>query len=649
MATKGMTEFMSNGTAFTINDPNNAGEFSSSEAYATGKYVYYQGDMYKFIVNHPAGAWNSAHVKRVYIGDELDERTKAVEEVNRAALQLGEDELMPEWENGAYNDTTGAFISTTERVVTKKFKVYKGNSITAVVPSGFQFKVCKWNASGVFIDTGGWLASGVSYYCNQDLIVSIMATNDSTVSPSSFTGKVYIDSRDYRNMVRMNSVNRQWGYIATNTQLNGITIELKNGLLKLAGEAEATTYWDIISDLNALPYGVAPSESYYVSFDSPFAEDKVYLTIYYNYGSGWVKKHDYLTGLNKITVPANAVGMLVRLYVANGTKFTGTQLINFTISEQPSNRDLMKKINSSGSMAEDYMQMRFLEQRNVGDCTVIKYKDGTVMVIDFGYPDPQGQIIESRWESVVSELEISHIDYAIISHYHSDHTGMLIEGTMDSYIDSNTTFFLPQPFTAAQLEGLAAYDVAASDSVCTTYANAIAKIDAKNCIKVYPTENQEFNIGGSIVRFWNTDHTSYLNRIVAGTLLDYNPCSICNYITMGSVRVAFTGDISNEVMEDYKDSVLPSQIFKVNHHCNGYVAVPRFMNSLMPDLAVTMISKSLVAGYVDVSGQQEWFEDNFVPNVITGVNEKTLSLLVSTGGYVWDTSCRKHIIADDEE
>lgn len=45
--------------------------FSTSTNYTAGQYVTYNGAVYKFTTDHPAGAWNSAHVTATNIGSEL--------------------------------------------------------------------------------------------------------------------------------------------------------------------------------------------------------------------------------------------------------------------------------------------------------------------------------------------------------------------------------------------------------------------------------------------------------------------------------------------------------------------------------------------------------------------------------------------------
>ena len=74
MAVKSMSMMKVGGTDYTINDPNNAEEFSTSKAYSVGKFCYYQGNLYRFIAPHAAGAWNAAHVRLVKMGDEFNDQ-----------------------------------------------------------------------------------------------------------------------------------------------------------------------------------------------------------------------------------------------------------------------------------------------------------------------------------------------------------------------------------------------------------------------------------------------------------------------------------------------------------------------------------------------------------------------------------------------
>ncbi len=62
--------------------PQNAEEFTTTDAYTAGKRVSYQGKFYKFKVDHAAGAWNSAEVDELYVGDEIETLESGLDELS---------------------------------------------------------------------------------------------------------------------------------------------------------------------------------------------------------------------------------------------------------------------------------------------------------------------------------------------------------------------------------------------------------------------------------------------------------------------------------------------------------------------------------------------------------------------------------------
>ncbi len=74
----GLSGITQNGVDYRINDPNIANEFSASTAYSAGTYVNYNGILYRFTVDHPAGAWNASHVSAVEVGNEIADLKSAV-------------------------------------------------------------------------------------------------------------------------------------------------------------------------------------------------------------------------------------------------------------------------------------------------------------------------------------------------------------------------------------------------------------------------------------------------------------------------------------------------------------------------------------------------------------------------------------------
>lgn len=414
----------------------------------------------------------------------------------------------------------------------------------------------------------------------------------------------------------------------------GVTCIMTSGVLSADGTADGDTYFDLYTG-NILGAGLAAGKTYYVNTGLRNIDADGYLAIYFNRGSGNVLAYDSMVGTFNMKIPSDAVSIIIRYYINNGTTVNVSTRI--TVSEALSN-----------AMLTNSAEIRFLRAYNIGDCTIIKFKDGTSLVIDFGINEDQ-HILLTSWNSAISELGITHIDYAIISHYHSDHCGMILYG-ISSLIDENTTFFLPNghAFTTAELEALAWVDERTDDDIVDTYTDVMTALTTAGCKLIYPSENDVWWIGGAEIKFWNANMSDYMTAYANHTAYDYNDCSLCNYLTIGSQRIAFTGDASKTVCEKYKTSVLQCQILKAMHHAVGYDIVPKFMSSVMPNVSVTMLGYNLCHSRFGTSKYQEWCEDNFVPNVATGINEKTLSLKLTDRGYYWNTSCRRCINADEE-
>lgn len=140
MATRGMTVLRVDGTDYTINDPNLAGEFSTSTAYKIGQYVNYQGDLYRFTTNHAAGAWNSSHVKKVSFTDEVKEIKNALNgsSVFSAKVERGSITI-----NGAEQDDD-------QRLRTGLIDVSDVDYISVIVQSGFRMAILFYNADGTY-------------------------------------------------------------------------------------------------------------------------------------------------------------------------------------------------------------------------------------------------------------------------------------------------------------------------------------------------------------------------------------------------------------------------------------------------------------------------------------------------------------------
>lgn len=426
-----------------------------------------------------------------------------------------------------------------------------------------------------------------------------------------------------------------WNYInfsRASVTKNGVTAVVDDGVLTVSGKSTvAGTYFDLYSG-NISGTGLVVGKTYYIDTGLHGREVDGSFNIYTNNGTSNVKRLEAGKGIEKLTIPADTQTIIIRYFPPNTNSVSVNHKLTFT-ERLPI------------ELLDNVAEMRFLRAWGTGDCTIIKFKNGENLVIDFGLNEAQGTL-QSSWQTAISQMGITHIDFAIISHYHGDHVGMLLNG-ISSLLDENTTFFTAAPYTSEDLEGLTWMDEQANNNVVSTYTAVTQILETAGVKRVYPTENAVYVIGNAKVQFWNTDHREWLDMYIAHTMYDYNHCSLCNYLTIGRERIAFTGDIGSYVMEKYKTSVLPSQILKANHHSAGYAVNSIFFNSVMPDLVITMLGHAL-GTMKNNSPNQTWCEANSVPNVVTGINDRTLILEVSSDSYKWLNSVRRCIVADEE-
>lgn len=491
-----------------------------------------------------------------------------------------------------------------------------------------------WQVKNIQIEKGTTRTKYIPYLSATDFINRENTGKNATDITNLTTSLGNLDSEYYGQMYDYNCYNI-FDFV-TNQTKSGLTVKTGAGYIELNGTLTASEYFDIVTITDFTNSKIKKGESYY--FDTGLRNYRLDggFDIYVNRGSGYVHTHANVTGIVKFDIPSDCTAFLLRYYTPISVAHTNEKHTCGISKNLPSYCDAVSA------------EFRFLQAFGTGDCTIIKFNDNTSLVIDFGLAEQQ-EVLQTRWASAMTELGITHIDYGIISHFHGDHIGMLLTDGITDYIDENTLFFLPNghAFTTEEIEALEWVDQMSGDHIVNAINNVMQVLTTAGCKIRYPQENEIWHIGGADIKFWNADQAYIMNQFIAHTMYDYNNASLCNYITIGTQRLCFSGDIGVPVMEHYEKTVLQSQIFKVNHHGVGYTEKPLFMNSLMPDLGITMIGYNLAIGMMGTSNIQKWFEDNFVPNVITGINQKTLSLHVEKTGYYWNTACRRLICADE--
>ena len=135
-AARGMTEWTANGVDYTINDPNIAEEFDPTKAYHVRDHVYYQGNLYVFVAEHAAGAWNTSHVLLFKVGVELSNLWNAND--TEATLRAAAD-----------NDLKSALSNVEHTVAGDYYKISTGASMqySVSIPKGAKITITHNNAN----------------------------------------------------------------------------------------------------------------------------------------------------------------------------------------------------------------------------------------------------------------------------------------------------------------------------------------------------------------------------------------------------------------------------------------------------------------------------------------------------------------------
>lgn len=182
-------------------------------------------------------------------------------------------------------------------------------------------------------------------------------------------------------------------------------------------------------------------------------------------------------------------------------------------------------------------------EQNRGDCTVFvsANKKQTVM-IDSGSTD--------AYTGIKAELTadgITHVDYFILTHYHSDHYGNIRSLISDGFIDAETVFYMPRSYSLWA-------------SVETTVKGWISG----NTI-ITADRAETLTVDGMKFSFFNCDQTDIDHYQGSDNINNY---SVCNFVEIQNTRILMTGDIEEEA-EEYLvglGDIKQCDILKYPHH-----------------------------------------------------------------------------------
>lgn len=283
---------------------------------------------------------------------------------------------------------------------------------------------------------------------------------------------------------------------------------------------------------------------------------------------------------------------------------------------------------------QGYLNFNIATSSSIGDCLLFKTPNNKVLAIDTG---EQNTLTRNSINECLFNLNINHIDYLIISHFHSDHVGNVGWMITNGLIDENTVCYLPSTPPSEYMEEH------------TNWINAevvndtIDSLTDLGCTIINPTDSTELNIGDVLVSFFNTNHTQYYQDEA-----EYNNMSVCNYITYGNVVVCCTGDFYFSSLPN-NNALKKCTILKTPHHA-GHGSGGNFskvaMQYLNPDVCVTSLGKYYATAdcianetaanvfiHNTYDSVQTWCEQHNVSNYVTGTNNKEIQIRISKDSY----------------
>lgn len=229
--------------------------------------------------------------------------------------------------------------------------------------------------------------------------------------------------------------------------------------------------------------------------------------------------------------------------------------INNKLDEMAEDGTLQAMIDNVFENVEYIFPKNYVNDSNTqfGDICIIKAY-GKVILIDsasYVYKDEVYEFLERNG--------VEHIDHMIISHYHADHHGNVVNFITDGYIDSNSKVYLA-PYCNLLInfsQGMA------------TYNEIITACQNNNIPYVQPTEGYTLTLDDDFkIKFYNFDIT-YLDDTTKLTLRDYNNASAINIIEHKNKKLLFTGDCYEEPIEHLMDNGTIENAFdfvKISHH-----------------------------------------------------------------------------------
>lgn len=215
---------------------------------------------------------------------------------------------------------------------------------------------------------------------------------------------------------------------------------------------------------------------------------------------------------------------------------------------------------------------------------IVEFTNGKNMIIDTG--------ISTQWDAIknaIDSLGITKFDYAVISHFHSDHVGN-IQNIIDTYDMSQCTWYIQMKPDYLHYSAYILDDE-------SRYNEQLQLLESNGITPVVPTNNEYITIDSNNdvkIRFLNTDATiaqNYYDRYTENGQhgVGFNSFSLITEITHHNIKILSTGDIERPVEDQYATYLGKINVMTAPHHSVNRDANRAFYYGTMPDYALIMM------------------------------------------------------------
>ena len=268
----------------------------------------------------------------------------------------------------------------------------------------------------------------------------------------------------------------------------------------------------------------------------------------------------------------------------------------------------------------EYISLSMANTDYNGDCVIIKTNNGKIVMSDTGY---SSDVVKNSIKNIMEKYNKTHVDYLIISHYHSDHVGNMDWLIDNGYVDSDTIIYVPSEYNSSVIDTFDS-DARVSHPI---FVNAISRI---NVTQINPSDFDVLEVDNVKFIFFNTNHNKIYEMISNGSATrDYNQCSLSFRMEYGNKSFVSTGDGCGVLWKQYYKNMKKCDIYKAYHHAVDSASTEvlndsyakKFMDAILPDMVITSLGNGLSVSdrfIQNNAGIQEWCENNCIPNYIVG-------------------------------